>query len=279
MKTLQAHNAKDVRYYDTERLREEFLLEELFKPDAIEVVYSHTDRLVIMGIMPKDAQLSLDEYINPSAFGTDYFLQRREMGVVNLGGPAKVTWQGGEETLANLDGLYLSLDTQNVAFSSVDAENPALLYALSAPAHAQYPTTFIPQDKARRVELGSLETANDRVITQYLHPDVLTTCQLCMGITHLNTGSVWNTMPAHTHERRMEAYLYFNIKPEQVVFHLMGEPTQTRHIVMQNLQAVISPSWSIHSGCGTQNYSFVWGMVGENQTFDDMDFVKSTELR
>lgn len=279
MQTSYNANPLDVKQYDTERLRAEFLTESLFKNDEITLVYSHIDRVVAMGVSPIAQTLKLNEFVNSQAFGVEFFLQRREMGIVNLGGTAQVKTSSQQYTLNYLDALYLGQGERDVEFVSLDTAKPASLYCLSAPAHHIYPSRTILREQARQIELGSTDNANARRITQYLHPDVLPTCQLCMGITHLQPGSVWNTMPAHTHERRMEAYLYFNIAPEQVVFHFMGEPEETRHIIVRNKQLVLSPSWSIHSGCGTQNYSFVWGMLGENQTFDDMDFVDMNTIR
>jgi len=272
-------NPVDAKSYDTQRLRDEFLSEDLFISGKVNMVYSHIDRIVAIGISPTDQVLKLDEYVDKKAFGTDYFLQRRELGIVNLGGKAEVRCKGDRYQLDHLDALYLGKGEQEIEFESLDSDQPSILYCLSAPAHHTYPSRLIKQEDAKKVELGTLENANARVINQYLHPDVLTTCQLCMGITHLEQGSVWNTMPAHTHERRMEAYLYFNVKPSQVVFHFMGQPNETRHIIVRDKQLVLSPSWSIHSGCGTQNYSFIWGMLGENQTFDDMDFIDMNTMR
>ncbi|WP_022941910.1 5-dehydro-4-deoxy-D-glucuronate isomerase [Psychromonas hadalis] len=272
-------NPVDAKSYDTQRLRDEFLIEELFTVDNVNMVYSHIDRVVAIGVCPTTQRLKLDEYVDKKAFGTDYFLQRRELGIVNLGGKAEVRCKGQSYQLDYLDALYLGKGEQDIEFESLDSDHPSSLYCLSAPAHHTYPSRLITQDQAKKVALGTLENANARVINQYLHPDVLPTCQLCMGITHLQLGSVWNTMPAHTHERRMEAYLYFNVKPAQVVFHFMGEPSETRHIIVRDKQLILSPSWSIHSGCGTQNYSFIWGMLGENQTFDDMDFVDMNSIR
>ncbi|OEF22768.1 5-dehydro-4-deoxy-D-glucuronate isomerase [Vibrio rumoiensis] len=266
-------NPTDSKSYDTSRLREEFLTEDLFQDNQVKVVYSHIDRIVAMGVCPTEQVLKLDDVMDKKAFGTDFFLERRELGILNLGSKGVVRCKGETYTLEYLDVLYLGKGEENIEFESYDSAEPTSFYCLSAPAHHTYPSRIIRREDAKRVELGSQENANDRIITQYLHPDVLPTCQLCMGVTHLKPGSVWNTMPAHTHERRMEAYLYFNVKPSQVVFHFMGEPEETRHIIVRDKQLVLSPSWSIHSGCGTQNYSFVWGMVGENQTFDDMDFV------
>ncbi|MZI93002.1 5-dehydro-4-deoxy-D-glucuronate isomerase [Vibrio sp. CAIM 722] len=279
MHTNYNSNPLDAKTYDTDRLRSEFLTEDLFQRDDITLVYSHIDRIVAMGVVPNSMTLKLNDFVDTKAFGVEYFLQRRELGLVNLGGPAKVKTAVQEYSLNYLDALYLSMGEQDVEFSSLEQSDPALLYCLSAPAHHCYPSRIITREQARYVELGTTENANARTITQYLHPDVLPTCQLCLGVTHLKPGSVWNTMPAHTHERRMEAYLYFNVAPNQVVFHFMGEPQETRHIIVRDKQFVLSPSWSIHSGCGTQNYSFVWGMLGENQTFDDMDFVDMKDIR
>lgn len=279
MHTNYNSNPLDAKTYDTDRLRAEFLTEDLFKNDEITLVYSHIDRVVAMGVSPVKRTLKLNDFVDTKAFGVEFFLQRRELGVVNLGGAAMVKTAAQEYTLNYLDALYLGLGEQDVEFTSLNAAEPAALYCLSAPAHHTYSSRTILREQARHVELGSSENANARTITQYLHPDVLPTCQLCLGVTHLKPGSVWNTMPAHTHERRMEAYLYFNVAPQQVVFHFMGEPQETRHIVVRDKQLVLSPSWSIHSGCGTQNYSFVWGMLGENQTFDDMDFVDMNTIR
>ncbi|HJF72728.1 5-dehydro-4-deoxy-D-glucuronate isomerase [Gallibacterium anatis] len=280
MKILHNMHPEDAKHYDTTRLREAFLCEDLFQPGKINVVYSHIDRLVALGAIPNSGEiLSLDEVIDKKSFGTEFFLERRELGIINLGGTAVITTKQGSFTVEHLDAVYLGKGTEEITFSSKDDKSPAVLYGLSAPAHHVFPSKLIKYADARKVKLGALENSNARTINQYLHPEVLETCQLCMGMTELEKGSVWNTMPAHTHERRMEAYLYFNIEPDQVVFHFLGEPTETRHIVVRDKQLIISPSWSIHSGCGTKNYSFVWGMAGENQTFDDMDFIPMQDLR
>lgn len=272
------NNPVDTKLYDTTRLRQEFLTEALFKPNDICVVYSHIDRVVALGVSASTEVLALNDHINDKAFGTDSFLERRELGIINLGEKAEIRCKQQTYILEPLDALYLGKGEQDIEFVSLTDKHTSL-YCLSAPAHKTYPSRLICRSEAKVVELGSSENSNARVINQYLHPDVLPTCQLCMGATHLEPGSVWNTMPAHTHERRMEAYLYFNVKPDQVVFHFMGEPSETRHIIVRNKQLVLSPSWSIHSGCGTANYSFVWGMLGENQTFDDMDFVDMNEIK
>lgn len=214
-----------------------------------------------------------------SNLGTDFFLERRELGVINVGGPGKITVEGTAYTMKTEDGLYVGLGSKEVVFESDDPKNPAKFYTLSAPAHAKHPDKHIDIDTAKQVPLGEQSKCNKRTIFQFLHPDVLTTCQLSMGLTKMDEGNVWNTMPCHTHERRMEVYFYFNLPEDGVVFHYMGKPDETRHIVLRNEQAVISPSWSIHSGCGSTNYSFIWGMVGENMTFNDMDHVDMKKIR
>ena len=214
-----------------------------------------------------------------SARISSFILERREAGVFNLGGKGFIEADGARYELGFEDCLYITKGTEKVCFGSLDPEDPARFYLVSAPAHTAYKTTFLSFQEAKKRPLGSLEEANKRVINQFIHPDVLPTCQLSMGLTQLDPGSVWNTMPSHTHERRMEIYTYFNIPEGNVVMHFMGQPQETRHIVMKNFDAVISPSWSIHSGCGTSNYTFIWAMGGENQAFDDMDNLKTTDLR
>lgn len=269
----------DFRRYDTEEIRKNFLIEELFVANQIKATYTHIDRMITLGIVPVDKELQLKDFIDTKQLGTSSFLDRREIGLVNLGGAAKIKVNAQEYLLEKEDALYVGKEGGELSFSSVDKQNPAKIYAVSSPAHHIYPAKLITKSDAKELALGSIETSNERVIRQYLHPDVVETCQLCLGITSLGKGSVWNTMPAHTHERRMEIYCYFDLPKDQVVFHYMGEPQQTRHIVIQNEQAVLSPSWSIHSGSGTSNYKFIWAMAGENQTFDDMDFVENTKLR
>jgi len=273
-------NQKDVKRYTTGELRGEFLIDTLFSADNVTYTYSHVDRIVVMGAMPSSKTLGLEEGIDcRKNFGTAYFLELRELGIINVGGEGTVTADGTDYKLGRLDGLYLSMQTRKVTFQAADSANPPKFYMCSTPAHKPCPTTYITYDKAVHRDLGAPETSNRRTINQYIHPDVLETCQLSMGCTVLAPGSVWNTMPSHTHERRMEVYFYFDIPKDNVVFHFMGEPSETRHIIMQNEQAVISPSWSIHSGCGTANYAFIWAMAGENKVFDDMDAVASTDLR
>ena len=273
-------NQRDFKRYTTEEIRGEFLIEDLYKKDEVVAVYSHVDRMVTLGCMPVDEVVSISKGIDVWAnFGTDYFLERREIGIFNIGGAGKIKADGEVFEIGYKDCLYITKGTKEVTFESNSPETPAKFYMVSAPAHTSYQTTFIPIEKAAKKPLGSMETSNKRVINQFIHPDVLKTCQLSMGMTVLEPGSVWNTMPAHTHERRMEVYMYFEVPENQVVFHMMGEGTETRHIVMQNEQAVISPSWSIHSGAGTSNYTFIWAMGGENQAFDDMDNIATTDLR
>ncbi|WP_333650851.1 5-dehydro-4-deoxy-D-glucuronate isomerase [Lacrimispora sp.] len=273
-------NQKDFRRYTTEETRNEFLIENLYIANEVVAVYSHVDRMVTLGCMPTTETVSIDKGIDIwKNFGTSYFLERREVGIFNIGGPGKIVADGEEFKMGNKDCLYITKGTKEVLFSSDDSSNPAKFYMVSAPAHKECKTTFIPIEKAAKKPLGAMETSNKRVINQFIHPDVLETCQLSMGLTVLDPGSVWNTMPSHTHERRMEIYMYFEIPENNVVFHMMGEGKETRHIVMQNEQAVISPSWSIHSGAGTSNYTFIWAMGGENQAFDDMDTIPTTELR
>ena len=270
----------DVKRYTTEELRREFLIENLYQPDTVQAVYSHVDRMVVLGIMPVKETVPIDKGIDVwGNFGTEYFLERREAGVFNLGGPGVIEADGERFALGFEDCLYITKGTRSVTFASEDAANPARFYLVSAPAHRACKTTFLSFADANKRPCGAEETANKRVINQFIHPDVLETCQLSMGLTQLAPGSVWNTMPAHTHERRMEVYTYFNIPEGNVVFHMMGQGQETRHIVMQNFDAVISPSWSIHAGCGTAAYTFIWAMGGENQAFDDMDNIPIPEMR
>ncbi|ADL06012.1 5-dehydro-4-deoxy-D-glucuronate isomerase [Lacrimispora saccharolytica] len=273
-------NQKDFKRYTTEETRNEFLIENLYIANEVVAVYSHVDRMVTLGCMPTTETVSIDKGIDIwKNFGTSYFLERREIGIFNIGGAGKIVADGEEFKMGYKDCLYITKGTKEVTFTSEDSSNPAKFYMVSAPAHKSCKTTFIPIEKAAKKPLGAMETSNKRVINQFIHPDVLETCQLSMGMTVLDPGSVWNTMPSHTHERRMEVYMYFEIPENNVVFHMMGEGNETRHIVMQNEQAVISPSWSIHSGAGTSNYTFIWAMGGENQAFDDMDTIPTTELR
>ena len=270
----------DVKRYTTEELRREFLIQNLYQPDSVQAVYSHVDRMVVLGIMPVKETVPIDKGIDVwGNFGTAFFLERREAGVFNLGGPGVITADDERFELGFEDCLYITKGTKSVSFASKDEANPARFYLVSAPAHKACKTTFLSFADANKRPCGAEETANKRVINQFIHPDVLETCQLSMGLTQLAPGSVWNTMPAHTHERRMEVYMYFEVPEDQVVFHMMGQGQETRHIVMTNEQAVISPSWSIHAGAGTCAYTFIWAMGGENQEFDDMDVIPTNKLK
>lgn len=273
-------NSKDAKHYTTDRLREEFLIQDLFLPGKITRVYSHIDRIITIGVCPLDIPVLLDQDFDvKKSLGTSSFLERRELGVINVGGKGVITVDGTRYELKSQDGLYIGMGAAQVSFESEQADQPAKFYTLSAPAHKTYPNVHIDINKAKQVPMGDDATSNKRTIFQYLHPEVLETCQLCMGLTKLAPGSVWNTMPCHTHERRMEVYFYFNLPEDGVVFHMMGEPSETRHIIVRNDEAIISPSWSIHSGCGTTAYNFIWGMVGENKTFTDMDHVNMKDIQ
>jgi 4-deoxy-L-threo-5-hexosulose-uronate ketol-isomerase len=273
-------NQRDVKRYTTQELRDEFLIENLYQPDQVVAVYSHVDRMVTLGCMPVKETVSIDKGIDVWAnFGTHYFLERREIGIFNIGGSGSITVDGTVYALGYKDCLYITRGAKEVHFASDSAAAPAKFYMVSAPAHCSYETRLLRLEDAAKRPCGDAATSNKRVINQFIHPDVLPTCQLSMGMTVLESGSVWNTMPAHTHERRMEVYMYFEVPENEVVFHMMGEGQETRHIVMQNEQAVISPSWSIHAGAGTSNYTFIWAMGGENQAFDDMDTIPTKDLR
>ena len=271
-----ASNPKDVKHYTTERLREEFHISGLFTPDNSKMVYSHIDRIITAGFMPVKQELVLEA---GKELAADYFLQRREMGCINIGGKGIITVDGTEYEMNPRDGIYIGMGNKDISFKCVDIENPPKFYVSSCPAHTSYPVVKIDITKAKKVPCGSKEDCNKRVINQYIHPEVMQSCQLAMGLTMLDVGSNWNTMPCHTHDRRMEVYLYFDMPEDAFVMHYMGEPDETRHIVMRNEEAVISPSWSIHSGCGSRAYTFIWGMVGENQDFDDMDGVDNRDLK
>ncbi len=273
-------NQKDFKRYTTEETRAEFLIEKVFADDEIVATYSHVDRMVVFGCKPVNEAVPLDKGIDcMKNFGTNYVLERRELGIFNLGGEGSVEVDGEIYNLTFKDCLYVTKGHKSVVFKSKDKANPAKFYMISAPAHKVCKTTFLSINDAQKKPVGDNATANKRVINQFIHPDVLETCQLSMGLTELDPGNVWNTMPAHTHERRSEIYYYFNIAENQAVFHMMGEGDETRHILVQNDQAVISPSWSIHAGCGTANYTFIWAMCGENLTFDDMDHIAISDLR
>lgn len=271
-----AASPQDVKMYDTKRLREEFLIQNLMEADKVNLVYTHYDRYIAGGAVPVKNSLKL-ETIEP--LKSDYFLERRELGIINVGGSGSVTVNGTKYELAYKEALYIGRENKEVIFNSDDAANPAKFYLNSAPAHKIFPTKKVSQQDAEIVELGTMETANARTIRKLIVNSVVETCQVQMGMTELKTGSVWNTMPAHVHDRRMEVYFYFEIPEDQAVCHFMGEPQETRHIWMANNEAVISPPWSIHSGSGTSNYTFIWGMAGENLDYGDMDFCKINELK
>lgn len=278
MDTRQSIHPAHARMLDTEGLRREFLIPEVFRPGDLTMTYSQIDRIVVGGVMPLATAVGLPDGIGRT-YGVDYFLQRREMGMINVGGPALVRIDGGSVEIGPQEALYIGMGARELAFASLDPARPAKLYYNSAPAHRTLPTRRLTLKDAVSVKLGEARSGNVRTIHKFLIPEVIETCQLCMGMTQLEEGSLWNTMPCHTHARRMEVYFYFNLDPAATVIHLMGEPQQTRHIIVHNEQAVISPSWSIHSGVGTRAYTFIWGMVGENQTFDDMDEVAVPDLR
>ena len=269
MEVREYSHSKDAKNYDTARLREEFLIEKVFEPGKIHGVYSMIDRIITIGVMPTDSEIKLPAFEERTK--AEYFLERRELGVINIGGSGTVTVDGEEFTLDNKDCLYVGLGKKDIVFKSNDASKPAEFYINSCPAHKEYPTVKGVKAEANPVELGAKETCNERTIFQFIHENGIQSCQLVMGFTELKPGSIWNTFPPHTHDRRMEVYFYFDMPEDQVVMHFMGKPEETRHIVMRNKQAVISPSWSIHSGAGTAAYTFIWGMCGENKEFTDMD--------
>lgn len=270
------NSPKETAGMHTDELRQNFVCETLMQDDKINLVYSHYDRMIIGGAKPVASSLTLE---NHEELKADYFLQRREMGVINIGGAGKVTVAGQAYDLEKLDCLYLGKETKEVVFQSDESGNPALFYLLSVPAHHVYPTVKMSKSEAAPVNLGAVETSNQRTIYKYIHLDGIKSCQLVMGLTVLQPGSVWNSVPPHTHTRRMEVYYYFDVPEKQVIFHFMGEPQQTRHVVLTNHQAVISAPWSVHFGSGTSNYGFIWGMAGENQAFPDMDPAPVDTLR
>jgi len=266
-----------VKTFTTDQLREEFLIPELFTADTVKMVYSHIDRMIIGGALPQHQALDLTA--SPQEIGAGFFLERRELGIVNVGGEGTVKADGQTYPMTKLDGLYVGMGTREVIFHSQNPDQPARFYFVSAPAHHTYPTSHIPISTALPAKMGDIGSSNQRTIYKYIHADGVKSCQLVLGVTLLEPNNMWNTMPAHTHARRMEVYFYFDLKGDSVVFHLMGKPDETRHLVIRNEQAAISPSWSIHAGMGTGNYAFIWAMAGENQTFSDMDMVNMRDLR
>lgn len=272
-----ASHPNEVKQFDTERLLAEFQINSLFSPNEIKLVYSHVDRFIIGGVLPVTGALQLQA--DKKEMAADYFLERREIGIINVGGRGTITVDGTVYNMDSKDCIYIGLGAKDITFASENAAEPAKFYFNSTPAHQTYPTVKVAISEATPTHLGSINTSNERTIYKYIHTGGVKSCQLVMGMTLLKPGNMWNTMPSHTHNRRSEVYFYFDMPEDAVVFHMMGEPQQTRHVVMRNEQAVISPSWSIHSGVGTNNYTFIWGMAGENQIFDDMDAVAMKDLK
>ena len=262
------NSPKETASMNTEQLRQNFLVQNLMQDDTVQLVYSHYDRVIIGGVKPVNKIIVLP---NHNELKADYFLQRRELGIINIGGDGIVIADGKEYAVSKLDCVYLGKETKEVKFKSKAKQDPALFYLLSAPAHHKYPDKLMTKEKAAPVNLGDVATSNKRTIYKYIHVDGIKSCQLVMGLTVLEEGSVWNSVPPHTHTRRMEVYFYFDVPQAHRIFHFMGEPQETRHLVMANHEAVISAPWSMHYGCGTSNYGFIWGMAGENQEFTDMD--------
>ncbi|MEJ4088434.1 5-dehydro-4-deoxy-D-glucuronate isomerase [Galbibacter orientalis] len=271
-----ASSPKEVKQMDTDTLRETFLINDLMQEDEISLTYSHYDRYIAGSAVPKKKELKLETV---DLLKAEYFLERRELGIINVGAKGSVSVDGETYTLEHKEALYIGRGKKDIVFKSEDSTSPAKFYFNSAPAHKELPTKKVGMQEANKLELGSLETANHRTVNQLIIGGIVETCQLQMGLTELKTGSVWNTMPAHVHDRRMEIYFYLDIPEEQAVCHFMGEPQETRHVWMHNHQAIISPPWSIHAGSGTSNYSFIWGMAGENLDYADMDIAKIKELR
>ncbi len=278
MDIRQPLHSEHAKALDTAGLRRHFLVDNLFRPDEATLTYSQIDRIIVGGIQPVNRTVRFAPELGRHT-GTDFFLQRRELGLVNIGGGALIEADGERYEVGPREALYIGQGARELSFASLDPAQPAKLYFNSAPAHVHHPNRKVTIKEASPETLGDPKTSNRRTIYKFLVPDVLPTCQLLMGMTQLEPGSLWNTMPCHTHDRRMEVYFYFDMPADGVVFHMMGEPAETRHLVVRNEQAVINPSWSIHSGVGTQAYTFIWGMVGENQVFKDMDHVPMTALR
>jgi len=270
------NSPKETSRMNTKELRENFHIPALMQDDSVQLVYSHYDRVIVGGVKPYSKAVELP---NHTELRADYFLERRELGIINVGGNGVVEADGEKFSLSKLDCLYLGKGVKKVSFTSDDKNAPAAYYLLSSPAHASYPTRKLTKEEASPTEMGDQTTANRRTIYKYIHADGIKSAQLVMGLTVLASGSVWNTMPAHVHTRRMEAYFYFDVPEQHRVFHFMGEPTETRHLLIANHEAIVSPPWSIHSGCGTSNYSFIWGMAGENYVYTDMDAVAIADIR
>ncbi len=277
MNVRYENSPKETAGMNTTELRRAFLVEQMMVPGKIEFTYSHYDRVILGGSSPlNNHDLILGNY---AELKSEYFLERRELGIINVGGSGEVIVDGEKFILEKLDALYIGKECKEVVFRNKNENMPASYFLMSAPAHKKYPTMKMAREAASPLELGALETSNQRIIYKYIHADGLKSCQLVMGLTVLKPGNVWNTMPAHTHDRRMEVYFYFDMAAEHRVFHLMGQPHESRHMVVGNHQGIISPPWSMHAGCGTSNYSFIWGMAGENQAFTDMDFVAIKDIK
>ena len=277
MEIREAIAAATAKKFTTDELRNNFLVSDLFKPDEVKLVYTYYDRLMIGGILPVNKELELE--VDEKIIGAPFLLNRREMGIINIGGQGKIIVDNQEYELDNKDALYIGMGAKDIRFASAEATKPAVYYMNSAPAHKTFPTTKISISQSEPLHLGDNANSNKRTIYKYIHPDGVKSCQLVMGLTMMSPANMWNTMPTHTHPRRIEAYFYFDIPGDNAVFHFMGEPSETRHLVVRDREVVISPSWSIHSGVGTNNYTFIWGMAGENQTFSDMDAVAMNELK
>ncbi|TFG64342.1 MAG: 5-dehydro-4-deoxy-D-glucuronate isomerase [Spirochaetales bacterium] len=275
MELRHAVHPDQAKTFDTEQLRGNFLIRELFTPGKTRLVYSYYDRLIVGGIQP-DSPLKLE--VDEKIIGSKYLLERREMGIINIGGEGSVTVDGKDYALGCKDALYIGTGAQNMIFTCASKNQPAKYYMLCAPAHRSYPTAKFSNQEAEPLRIGSDEQSNNRTIYKYIHPAGIRSCQLVMGLTILEPKNVWNTMPAHTHERRAEVYFYFDFPESDMVVHFMGQPAETRHLIVRREEAVLSPSWSLHSGVGTRNYSFIWGMAGENQTFSDMDDIPMSGL-
>lgn len=278
MEVRQSINSEYARTLDTEGLRKAFLIEQIFERDALRLTYSHVDRIIVGGACPVTHAVEVPASLGQS-IGVGHLLERRELGAINIGGNGWVDVDGERHAVCNEEAIYIGKGARNIAFGSDDAARPAKFYLNCVPAHETHPTRTITLAQASPQTLGDAATSNRRTIYKFLVPEVLPTCQLSMGMTKLEPGNLWNTMPCHTHERRMEVYFYFNLADDAAVFHMMGEPHETRHLLVHDEQAVISPSWSIHSGVGTRAYTFIWGMAGENQVFSDMDHVAVRDLR
>lgn len=276
MELRHSTNPSQIPTFDTAALRENYLVDNLFIAGELNATYTHEDRIVLAGAVPTTEPIKMTSF---DQLRTETFFERREAGIVNVGGQGTIEVDGKAYEMATGSCLYIGRGAVDVQFTSDSSDSPAAYYVFSTPAHMSYPHTLTPAGEGNRRELGSPETSNERTINQYIHADGVKSCQVVMGVTELKTGSMWNTMPAHTHDRRTECYLYFNIAPEHRVVHIMGEPTESRHLIVADREAIISPSWSLHCGFATGSYSFVWAMAGENQAFDDMDHVQPSELR